>query len=174
LRSLDVRYSRVTPAGVKELKTSLPGVAVLFDDSSNRAATRAVDVAAVNGKGEQAVASWLRSIGAQVTERDGHAVVVSLESTSITDREIAVLQELPELEALSLRDTEISSLGAAHLSAIRTLRRLDLSHTLLDDTALDKLTPLTGLRSLDLGHTLVEGPGLKALATLTALREVSF
>src|SRR5439155_3415424 len=128
LRALDVRYSRVTASGARELLARIPGVRVLVDDPSKGAARRAVDAAPVKGKGEEAVANWLRSIGAQVRLRDGHAIAVSLASTSITDREVAMLQELPELEELSLRDTEISDLGAAHLSSIRRLRKLDLSH----------------------------------------------
>src|SRR2546428_1655579 len=105
LPQLDVRYSRVTAAGVKELRARLVDVAVLVDDSSDRTARRTAEVASVTGKGEAAVSTWLRSIGAQVRIRDGRAVAVSLDSTSITDREVAVLQELPQLEELSLRDT---------------------------------------------------------------------
>src|SRR5439155_9224516 len=174
LRALDVRYSRVTASGARELLARIPGVRVLVDDPSKGAARRAVEAAPVKGKGEEAVAKWLRSIGAQVRLRDGHAIAVSLASTSITDREVAMLQELPELEELSLRDTEISDLGAAHLSSIRRLRKLDLRHTLLSDSALGALAPLTGLQSLDLSHTLVEGTGLGAFAGLAALRDISF
>src|SRR6185295_6058857 len=128
LHALDVRYSRVTASGVKELLTRIPGVGVLVDDPSNRTSTRAVEAASVKGKGEETVAKWLRSIGAQVQLRDGHATAVSLASTSITDREVAILQELPQLEELSLRDTEISDLGAADLTRIRTLPKVDLRH----------------------------------------------
>ena len=166
LRVLDVRYSRVTASGARELVARIPGIGVLVDDPSNRTARRAVEAASVKGKGEETIGKWLRSIGAQVQVRDGHAIAVSLASTSITDREVAVLQELPQLEELSLRDTEISDLGVARLSSIRTLRKLDLSHTLLSDSALDALAPLTALQSLDLSHTLVEGTGLGALAGL--------
>ena len=116
LRALDVRYSRVTASGVKELQARLPGVAVLADDAGNRTARRSVEVASVKGKGEEAIAKWLRSIGAQVHVRDGHTTAVSLASSPITDREVAILQELPRLDELNLRATEISDLGVAHLS----------------------------------------------------------
>src|SRR2546427_2177170 len=174
LRLLGVRYSRVTASGVKELLARIPGVGVLLDDPSNRTARRAVEAASAKGKGEETVAKWLRSIGGQVRLRDGHAIAGSLASSSLTRREVATLQELPQLEELSLRDTEISDLGAAHLSSIRTLRKLDLSHTLLSDSALDALASLTGLQSLDLSHTLVEGTGLGALAGLAPLRDINF
>jgi hypothetical protein len=78
--------------------------------------------------------------------RDGHTTAVSLASSPITDREVAILQELPRLDELNLRATEISDLGVAHLSAIRTLKKLDLSHTLLSDSALEKLATLTACR----------------------------
>ena len=66
LRSLDVRYSRVTASGARELLARIPGVRVLVDDPSKGAARRAVDAAPVKGKGEEAVAKWLRSIGAEI------------------------------------------------------------------------------------------------------------
>src|SRR6266540_2860702 len=105
--------------------------------------------------------------------RYSHPVAVSLDSTAITDRELPILQELPQLEDLSLRNTEVSDLGAAHVSRIQTLRKLVVSHTLLSDAALDKLGALTNLQTLDLSHTLVEGSGLRALSGLTALRELA-
>lgn len=173
LRNLDVRYSRVTASGVKELQSSLSNLSVLYQDSSTRPAKRNADAASAVGKGEETIAGWLRSIGGQVRIRDGHVTAVSLASTSITDRELAVLGGLSHLEELSLKDTEISDIGVAHLSGIRTLRELDLSHTLLSDAALDKIGPLEDLVRLNLGNTLIEGPGLAALARLKDLRELS-
>ena len=173
LRSLDVRYSRVTPSGVKELMARIPNVSVLADDASAPTARRSIDVASVEGRGEEAIAKWLESIGGHVTRRDARLVGVSLGSSPITDREVAILRELPQLEELSLRNTEISDLGLAQLSALRSLRALDVSHTLLADSALAALAPLTNLQVLDLSHTLVDGTGLGALAGLRSLREIA-
>ena len=172
LKDLDVRYTRVTAGGVKDLQAKLPGVTVLFQDSSSRTAKRAVEMSAVAGKGEAAIGKWLSAIGATVQMRGGHAVAVVLTSTSINDRELALLQELPHLEELSLRDTEVSALGLAHLSKLRALKKLDLSSTSLSDSALAHLKPLTALQSLDLGHTLIDGSGLAALAAMTELRDL--
>ena len=168
LRELDVRYTRVTASGVKELQAKLPGLTVLFRDSSIRTTKRAVEMGAVAGKGETAIGKWLSSIGASVRMREGHAVNVGLASTSVTDRELALLKELPQLEELSLRDTEVSDLGMAHLAGLRALKTLDLSSTTLADSALAHLKSLTGLQSLDLSHTLVEGSGLAALSGMAA------
>jgi hypothetical protein len=109
LRDLDLRYTRVTETGVKDLQARLPGVTVLFQDSSARSSKRAVEMTAVAGKGEAAIGKWLSSLGGMVQMRDGHAVSVGLSSTSITDRELALLKELPLVEELSLRDTEVSA-----------------------------------------------------------------
>src|SRR6266545_2895397 len=173
LRALDVRYSRVTASGVKELGARIPGARILADEGSSRTAKRTVEAATVAGRGEEAIASWLESVGARVRRHDAHVVGASLASTSITDREIAILRELPQLEELSLRNTEISDVGVAQLSDLHALRALDISHTLLADSALQALAPLARLQSLDLSHTLVEGTGLGALAALGALRAIA-
>src|SRR5439155_8325246 len=61
LRALDVRYSRVTASGVKELTSHLPSLSVLADEASARTAKRSVASGAVAGRGEDAIANWLRS-----------------------------------------------------------------------------------------------------------------
>ena len=66
LRALDLRYSRATGAGIRELMAGIPECKVQFQDSSNRKPARGTEVAAVSGKGEQAIADWLRSIGGKV------------------------------------------------------------------------------------------------------------
>src|SRR5439155_5616842 len=103
-------------------------------DSSNRESNRGTEVAAIAGKGEQAIAEWLRSIGGKVQMKGGHVVTLSLKSTSVTDRELAVLTKLPELADLNLRDTEISEIGLAHIASIPSLRKLDIGYTLLSDS----------------------------------------
>ena len=110
---------------------------MLAEDPSERTAKRAVEAASVKGKGEEAIGKWLRSIGASGQHREGHAMAVALASTSMTDRELALLKELPQLEELSLRDTEMSDLGVVHLAGLRALKKLDLSSTMLADSALD-------------------------------------
>jgi hypothetical protein len=153
-----VRYTRVTASAVKELQAKLPGLTVLFQDSSVRTTKRAVDMGTVTGKGEAAIGKWLTAIGASVNMRDGHAVGLSLASTSIADRELALLKELPQLEELSLRDTGgAATVGLANLANLRTLKKLDLSSTTLADSGLAYVKSLTGLQSLDLSHTARRG-----------------
>ena len=173
LRSLDLRYSRATGSGVRELMTSLPRVDVLLQDSSTTPSRRTKDAATVAAQGETAIAEWLRSIGGKTEMADGHVTGVSLQTTSVTDAELAILTKLPRLADLNLQHTEVSSVGLAHLSAIKSLKKLDLGDTLLGDEALSSLSLLTNLRSLRLAGTLVEGPGLAALAGMTNLRELN-
>src|SRR6185295_16851439 len=101
-----LRYIRATGAGVRELTAAIPDCKVLFQDNSNRKSARDTEAAAVAGKGEQAIADWLRSIGGKAQMRNGHVTEVSLKSTSITDGELSVLAALPHLVELNLRDTE--------------------------------------------------------------------
>src|SRR5260370_12691318 len=105
LHALDLRYSRATTAAVRELVAGIPNCTVLFQDSSNRESKRPTEAASVAGKGEQAIAEWLRSIGGKVQISDGHVSAVSLKSTSITDLELPILAELRQLADLNLRYT---------------------------------------------------------------------
>ncbi len=95
LRAVDLRYSRATASGVHELVAALPNCTVNFQASSNGEVKRTTSADAVAGKGEPAIAEWLRSIGGTVQMQDGHVAGVSLKSTSITDRELEILSKLP-------------------------------------------------------------------------------
>lgn len=168
LRNLDLRYSRVTASGVRELTASVPACKPLFLEGASRPVVRAVDAATVNG--ELAIAEWLRGIGGKVQLRDGHVVGVSLQSTTVTDRELVLLARLPHMTELTLRDTEVSEIGLAYVGQAGSLEKLDLSHTLISDAGLAKLAGLKKLRTLWLASTLVEGPGLAAVPSLRELR----
>lgn len=173
LRTIDLRYSRATASGVQELVASLPKCDVIFQASSNEVAKRATSVESVEGKGETAIAAWLRSIGGTVEMKDGHVTGVSMKSTTITDREIEVFTKLPQLTELSLRNTEVSDIGVGHLASITSLRKLDVGYTLLSDSALALLKPLANLETLSLSNSQVEGPGVAGLIGLTKLRELN-
>ena len=51
-------------------------------------------------KGDAAIAEWLRAIGGKVQMADGAITAVSLNGTSITDKEFVVLTKLPQLKEL--------------------------------------------------------------------------
>jgi Leucine-rich repeat (LRR) protein len=173
LRSVDLRYSLATGSGVRELAAHLPNAQILSQDTGGREVVRKVQAAAVANSGEPAIAEWLKSIGGKAELTNGHVTTVSLKSTSVTDRELAILKNLPQLTDLNLEHTEISSDGLASISELRSLRSLDLGHTLLGDNALTSLKALVNLRSLHLTSTLVQGPGLASISGLTNLRELN-
>ena len=52
-----------------------------------------------------------------------------LDSSSVTDDDLAVLQKLPELNYLNLYNSQISDTGLQHLQACRNLKRLYLTNT---------------------------------------------
>ena len=113
------------------------------------------------------------SIGGTVQMREGHVTGVSMKSTSITDRELAIFTKLPQLEELSLRNTEISEVGVyAPFRSRFAAQAGSRVHALLSDGALGQLKPLVNLETLSLPNTQVEGLGLAALAGLTKLREL--
>ena len=172
LRTVDLRYSRVTTAGVRDLAAKLPKTELFMLESSQREPKRAMAASDVATRGDAAVSEWLRAIGGKVQMADGKITAVSLNGTSITDREFVVLGKLPQLTQLSLQHTEVSTIGLEQLAAIRTLERLDLGHTLLGDNALPMLASLTNLRALHMPSTLVEGTGLASLKGLSNLREL--
>ena len=62
LRALDVRYSRATNAGVRELVAAVPDCKVMYLNSSNREVKREAEAAAVAGKGEPAIGENERRI----------------------------------------------------------------------------------------------------------------
>src|SRR5688500_14353493 len=97
LRSVDLRYSRVTSSGVRELTSKLPNAEFLILESSNPEPKRAMAASAVATRGDAAIAEWLRAIGGKVQMTNGAVTAVSLNGTSITDKEFVVLTRLPQL-----------------------------------------------------------------------------
>ena len=97
LRSVDLRYSRATGSGVRDLASNLPKAEILILETSNREPRRAKDAAVVANQGEAAIAEWLRSIGGKVQMTDGHVTSVSLNGTTVVDKELQLLTKLTRL-----------------------------------------------------------------------------
>jgi hypothetical protein len=62
LRAVDLRYSRATASGVKELVAGLPNCKVAFQGASGGDVKRTMSAESVASKGEPAIAEWLRSM----------------------------------------------------------------------------------------------------------------
>jgi len=125
------------------------------------------------GKGEKAVAEWIQAMGGKAVWADGAIQEVSLGSTPVTDLQLEVLGELPNLRRLDLRSTEIGDLGIQFFSRAEKLTELALDHTLTTDQGLAHLASLKSLRKVGLGYTLVRGEGFADLKDLEALAQVS-
>ena len=99
LTSLDLRYTRTTRAGVASLQTALPDCGLtssILHCGPRKWRQRNLPV----GKGEKAAAEWIQLMGGKVVWAEGSIQNISLASTSITDSQLEVLGELPNLREL--------------------------------------------------------------------------
>ena len=65
LRHVDLRYTRVTRAGIDGLQVALPKCTVLFQDVAPRPPLPESAQKVIEGESDHAVAQWVRSIGGQ-------------------------------------------------------------------------------------------------------------
>ena len=63
LREVDLRYSRATASGVRELVAGLPKCNVMFQASSNGEVTRTTSAESVEAKGEAGLAELVARLG---------------------------------------------------------------------------------------------------------------
>src|SRR5579862_910728 len=96
LTDLDVRYSRVTTNGVEALRAALPDVKVRFDGAALSRAPRA-GTRKPTDSSPRAIAAWVRLMGGGAELVDGRLISVSLASTSLSDAQLAFLENLPDL-----------------------------------------------------------------------------
>ena len=175
LLSVDLRYTPVTRAGVNALRAVLPECHIVFLDSGGRAAAPAAGPKAP-GKGDKAIADWVRRLGGTVKMSEGRVVTLSLAATAVTDSQLQALHGLSELRSLDLEGTEIGDLALRFVGRIprledhefpESLEELNLSHTSVSDAGLASF--LNALRRLKLSHTNVRGVALGRLTTLEEL-----
>lgn len=112
----------------------------------------------------QAVAE-LQKLGGRVTTDDqGVVTAVDLAQTAITDTDLKLLADCPELAELNLRGTLVGDSGLEAIAAATQLEFLGLTGTMVTDEGLHHLRQLTRLRFLTLGHTAVTDGGIESLA----------
>ncbi len=92
--------------------------------------------------------------------------------TNVTDKGIAFLQPLTELEWLDMTGCRITDAGIASLPNLKALRRLSLEGTEISDAICGRLARFTELEELDLSYTSITDAGLAQLATLQKLRSL--
>ena len=96
----------------------------------------------------------------------------TLADPGITDRGVACLRNMTELEELDLGCEELTDDALRSLQALTKLQSLDVSRTKIGDDGLKFLQGMTKLQSLNLWETGVSGTGLKYLQGMKELRSL--
>ncbi len=158
LTDVDVRYSRVTNNGVEALRAALPEIKVRFDGAALSKTPRE-GAAKPADSSPQAIAKWVRLMGGSADLVDGQLTSVNLASTSLSDAQLAFLENLHDLQKLDIQVTQVSDLGLNSVQRLTGLRELNLSNTTVSSTGLAKLAALSHLETLNVAGTLVDGTG---------------
>lgn len=98
--------------------------------------------------------------------------VLSLKSSSVTDKGLAQLPGKEHIQVLLLNGTHITDAVLKSLQGFGKLERLDLSDTGVTDAGMKSLARLSTLRILHLGGTQVTDVGLSQLKTLSGLEHL--
>ena len=122
---------------------------------------------------------------------------VSATGDFFTDKELALLKDLPDLEVLFLDHCQITNAGLTHISELRQLKRLKLGGTQIREPNLQQLrhlknlvmlelqgtqatdeqirhlTQLDQLSSLDLSDTQITDAGLQSISELPNLKSLT-
>ena len=98
----------------------------------------------------------------------GSAASINVSDTRFTDRDIAMLQYVPELYSCMLAGTDVTDDGVKHLvqlmgdGRLPTLKTVDLSRTRVTDEGLIALLSLDSIMWMQLNHTKITDRGLAA------------
>ena len=98
---------------------------------------------------------------------------LNLAGTRVTDKGMAYVGELRELQGLSLLCTNVGDKGIAHLRGLLNLRDLDISQTKVTSSGLTHLKDLPHLEAISLESTAVDDDGFQMLAKCRRLKEVT-
>ena len=145
---LDFYHSRITDAGLSELKTL------------KRLTELGLSYTPITDEGIKNLKS-IRTL----QELD-------LSGTKITDSGLRELKNLPKLTALNLSYTEITNKGLKELKNLKRLTSLDLSNTDITNKGLKELSGFTKLTTLILINTGISYARLSVLKNLGGLTEL--
>ena len=168
---MDLRYSRVTSSGVRELTAKLPKADFLILDraTASRGARRPRPPWPTQRRGRD------RRMAARDRRQSGDDRRASDRGLAERDvdygPELTILTRVPQLNNLSLQHTEISAIGLEQCAASRSLERLDLGHTLLGDAALAVAHLADEPAGAGDGEHAHRWIGARRIAPLTNLRE---
>ena len=148
LESLDLGLSKVTDAGLEDLKglTKLQWL--------NLGHTQVSDAGLEHLQGLTNLQSLF------------------LDDTKVTDAGLEHLKGLTKLQRLNLWQTKVTDAGLEHLKGLTNLQSLGLLGTKVTDAGLERLKRLSNLQSLGLEDTQVTDAGLEHLKGLTKLQSL--
>lgn len=116
----------------------------------------------------------LKKAGAEMVQEGPDVVSITFKAGSkVTDRELALIGQLPKLRILNLAFcSDITDAGMMPLSNLNDLQTLILTDTPIGDPGLRPLAGLTNLRELELNQTKITDAGLARLIDLKNLEEL--
>ncbi len=92
---------------------------------------------------------------------------------TVTDRDLDVLRDLPNLKSLNLDHTGVTDKGLKEVAKVTSLVSLSLTNTQVTDSGLAELSPLTALEGLRLDKLPITDKGLAHLSAFPKLRSLS-
>lgn len=130
---------------------------------------------------QNAAAAKMRKLGGEVYSRPkwlwtlmdsnstGSVVGVALRYPGLTDDDLAILADCPDLIWLNVHRSDVSDKGLVHLTGLKKLQRLRLDESGVTDGGLASLAGLSELHTLNLSRTGITDAGLVQLARLPKL-----
>jgi hypothetical protein len=119
----------------------------------------------------------IRQLGGKVERNkkksDEPVVAVDLHGRRVTDADLAVLRQFPQLQKLNLYNTPITDAGLAALEGLNHLHTLYLNGTSITDAGIIHLVKLPELRDLGLHGTRVTDAGLVQLQGVKTLQTLN-
>ena len=120
-------------------------------------------------------------MGANATDKEMQACAqlktirkVSLPAISnqVTDKGVAALSKLPELEELHIGNSQTTDAGLAKLKGLKKLKRMSLTATKISDKGMALLKEFPALEGIDVGKLNVSAAGLAQLAACKNLHTI--
>src|SRR5581483_10131191 len=108
---VDLRYTRMSRAGIDRLLAAVPQCNVTFLDPSPRPPVPAAADRGLSADSDATVAEWVQAIGGKSALENGRLIEISLATTSVTDDLLFNLKNLKHLRKLQLQSTQIGDPG---------------------------------------------------------------
>lgn len=116
------------------------------------------------------LAAQLTALGSRITwDGDRRIRTIAMFGKTITDRDLALLRQVPGLRQLNLTRTCISDAGLFHVSKLPDLEILLLGGTDITDEGFQMLESLVELQQLNLTNTGITDRGIGPLAQMPKL-----